>query len=129
MSRRVTIRLGEEDFGRLQKRCQETGLDFSFIVRDALSEYFADSGTTDQEPKPPRAGQVMPAEAFALTPPYRAWSGGDLRTELRKRLLDLLALAHTATQSWPKTPGVREVYSGLLELGLHLGIGQDGRHA
>jgi len=129
MSRRITIRLGEEDYGKLQKRRQEATLDLSFVVRDALRKYFADGGTTDREPKAPHAGQVMPAEAFALTPPYRAWSGGDLRTELRKRFLDLLALAHTAAQNWPRTPGIREVYSGLLGLGLHLGIGQDGRHA
>jgi hypothetical protein len=48
--------------------------------------------------------------------------------ELRKRFLDLLALSHSTAQNWPKSPGTREVYSGLLGLAQYLGIGGCDRH-
>lgn len=128
MSRRITIRLDNEIHERIQQRSQETSLDFSFLVREALRKYLADSGTTAQEPKPDYTNLVMPDQAFALTGPYRAFSG-DLRLEMRKRFLDFLALAHSTAKIWPRSPGIREVYAGLLALGHHLGIGNDVRHA
>jgi len=127
MGKRITIRLGDDDYEKLQKRGLETSLDISFLVREALSKYLADGGTAAPEPTPARTGLFMPDQAFALTGPYRAWSG-DLRVELRKRFLDLLALAHSTAQTWPRSPGIREVYAGLLALGQHLGIGNNVRH-
>jgi len=114
MSRRITIRLGNEDYEKLQKRSQEASLDFSFLVREALGRYFSDAGTADQGAKPAGTGLAMPADAFALTGPYRAWSG-DLRTELRKRLREMLALSHATADQYPRTKGVREVYMAVLE--------------
>ena len=121
MGKRITIRLDDQCIENLQKRSQETGLDFSFLIREAIGRYL-DSGTMAQEAKPVSAGLVMPGEAFALSGPYRAWSG-DLRVELKKRFMDLLALAHSTIQSWPRSPGIREVYAGLLPLAQYLGIG------
>ena len=112
MGRRITIRLEEQCFEKLQMRSQETNLDFSFLVREAMGRYL-DGGTTAQEARPTDTG-FMPPEAFALTGPYRAWSG-DLRQELRKRLLDMLALAYSAADQYPRTKGVREVYQTVLE--------------
>ncbi len=119
MSRRITIRLGEEDFGRLQNRCQETGLDISFVVRDAVGRYFSDASTADDQ-QPASTAQFMPAEAFSLTGPYRAWSG-DLRAQMRKRLVDMLALAHTTADQYPRTKGVREAYLAVLDAYYQLG--------
>src|SRR5206468_8233383 len=99
-------------YEKLRLRSQETNLDFSFIVRDALGRYLDGEST---------ASHVMPAEAFKLTGPYRR--GDDLRVELRKRFLDLLALSHITAEYWSKTKGIREVYAGLLGLCEHLGIG------
>ena len=104
MSKRITIRLDDEAHERLQKRSESLNLDVSFLARTAINRYL-DSGTPAQEPKPDYTNLVMPDEAFSLTPPYRAWSG-DLRVELKKRFLDLLALAHSTAQIWPKSPGV-----------------------
>jgi hypothetical protein len=104
MGKRITIRIDDQSHEKLQNRSQETGLDFSFLVRDALGRYLSDAGTN----------HVMPAEALALTAPYRAWSG-DLRAELRKQLLALLALSHTTAGQFPRTPGVREAYIAILE--------------
>ncbi|MBZ5499139.1 MAG: hypothetical protein LAP85_22295 [Acidobacteriia bacterium] len=114
MSRRVTIRLGDEDYAKLQNRCQAMNLDTSFVVKEALGRYFSDSGTTSQEAKPASTSQVMPAEGFERLGPYRAWSG-DLRAELRKRLLEMLALSYATAEQFPRTKGVREVYIAVLD--------------
>lgn len=122
MGKRITIRIDDQSYEKLQRRSQDAGLDFSFLIREAIGRYFSEAGTADQQAQSAGTGQVMPPEAFALTPPYRAWSG-DLRAELRKRFLDFLALAHSTAQTWPKSPGIREVYAGLLALAPYLGIG------
>jgi predicted transcriptional regulator len=114
MSKRVTIRLGDEEYEKLQNRCLATNLDSSFLIRDALSKYLADTGTTAQQAKPANTGMAMPDEAFALEGPFRAWSG-DLRAEVRKRLKEMLALSHAAAGQFPKTKGIREVYMSVLE--------------
>ena len=126
MSRRITIRVGDEDYEKLRQRCQDATLDLSFLIRDAIGTYL-EGGTPAQEAKRTDTGLVMPPEAFALTGPYRAWSG-DLRIELKERFLELLALAHTAAEHWPKTKGIREVYVALLSVCQHLGIGDGVRH-
>ena len=123
MSRRITIRLGDEDYGKLQNRCQANNLDASFVVRRALFEYFSKAQTAEKQDKPASTGDPMPPEAFALEGPYRAWSG-DLRAELRKRLKDMLALAHSALEQFPRTRGVRETYVAILTAYNHLeGVG------
>jgi hypothetical protein len=114
MSRRITIRLGDEDYEKLLKRSQVASLDFSFLVRDALGRYFSESGTANQQGKTASTGHPMPPEAFALEGPYRAWSG-DLRLELRKRLKEMLALAHATADQYPRTKGIREVYLAILD--------------
>jgi hypothetical protein len=127
MGRRITIRLGDEDYERLHMRSQDADLDFSFLVREAITKYL-DSASADPSARTPATGLFMPPEAFALEGPYRAWCG-DLRVELRKRFLELLALSHVTAEHWSKTSGIREVYAGLLALGAHLGIGEAVRHA
>jgi len=114
MSRRITIRLADEDYQKLQSRCQDAGLDASFVVRDALGRYFSAVSAADPQAPSAAASNVMPAEAFALTGPYRAWSG-DLRVELKKQLLRMLALAHATADQYPRTKGVREVYVAILD--------------
>ena len=117
MARRITVRLKNEGYEKLRLRSQETNLDFSFIVRDALGRYLDGEST---------ASHVMPAESFKLTGPYRR--GDDLRVELRRRFLDLLALSHVTAEYWSKTKGIREVYVGLLALSHHLDIGEGVGH-
>lgn len=128
MGKRITLRIDDQCHEQLQRRCQAAGLDISFVVREALGRYFSEAGTADQQAQSADTSHVMPPEAFGLTGPYRAWSG-DLRVELRKRFLDLLALAHSTAETWPKSPGIREVYAGLLALAHYLGIGAGVGHA
>jgi hypothetical protein len=113
MSRKVTLRLSDEDFGKLQSRCQDTGLDISFIIREALSSHLSGAAPADQGGNPDSTNHAMPPEAFALAGPYRAFSG-DLRAELRKQLKVLLALAHSTADQYPRTKGVREAYLAIL---------------
>jgi hypothetical protein len=125
MGKRITLRINDQCFEKLQSRCREAGLDTSFVVRDALGRYFADSGTMSQEAKLASTGQVMPAEGFERLGPYRAWSG-DLRAELRKRLLEMLAISYATVEQFPRTPGVREVYLAVLDAYYQLnGVGHE----
>ena len=125
--RRITIRLDTQAYEKLRAKSQAVDLDLSFLVRDALAKYLDQKAPEAREDRG-AGGLVMPDEAFALTGPYRAWSG-DLRTELRERFLDLMAIAHSAAQTWPKSAGIREVYAGLLSLAHNLGIGTGGGRA
>jgi len=113
MGKRITIRIDDQSYEKLQKRSQEVNLDFSFLIREAIGRYFSEAGTADQQAQSAGTGQVMPPEAFALTGPYRAWSG-DLRMELKKRLKQMLALSHTTAEHYPRTKGIREVYLAIL---------------
>lgn len=125
MGQRITIRLDNEVYESLQGRSQELGLDRSFLIREAILKYL-DGEASDPEAMKSSARHAMPPEAFALTAPFRAWNG-DLRTELRKRFLELLALANVTAEHWPKTKGMREVYLGILAVCEHLGFGGNGR--
>jgi len=98
------------------------GCDVSFVVRQALEAFLNGDAENGEGRSTPCGSHVMPPEAFALTGPYRAWSG-DLRVEVRRRFTELLAASHVCAQHWPKAPGVRESYAGLLALAPHFGLG------
>jgi len=125
MGKRITFRIENGDYERLSGRSRDTGLDCSYLIRRAIAEYLEGeprARDTKSEHVAPRA--VLPAEAFALTPPFRGWPG-DLRAELKKRYMEMLALASITVAHWPRTKGIREVYDGLLELAHYLDI-KDG---
>jgi hypothetical protein len=114
MGRRITFRIDDQQFEQIQEKCRKTDLDASFVIRQALDLYFSGANVTDAQAPPTNPGSAMPPEAFALEGPFRAWSG-DLRTELRKRLKETLALSHATAEQYPKTKGVREAYMSVLE--------------
>ena len=114
MGKRITLRIDDQCYEKLQSRCREAGLDTSFVVREALGRYFSEAGTADPQVRSAGASLVMPPEAFALCEPFRAWGSGDLRVELRKRLREMLALAYSAQEQFPRTKGVREAYVAIL---------------
>ncbi len=126
MSRRITVRLDDRCYSNLRQRCNDVGVDLSFAIREALRKY-VDAVSSEKEAGTVTTNQAMPAEAFALEGPYRAWCG-DLRIELRRRSVDLLALSHVAAENWKKSPGIREFFVAFLSACTHLGIGQGGRH-
>ena len=125
MTKRVTVRLSDDMYEKLRLRSAASDLDVSCLVREAVDRYIAETAVSTHASQGEAGGPVMPAEAFALEGPYRAWPG-DLRVELRKRFLQLLAIAHVTILNWPKTQGVREVYAGLLALSKYLNIANSG---
>ena len=120
-SNRITVRLSGQTCESLKRRCQESGCDSSFVVRQALDGFLEGDEGSGEGRGSPGGVHVIPAEVFALTGPYRAWSG-DLRVEVRRQFTQLLAASHTCAQHWPKTQGVREAYAGLLELSPFFGL-------
>jgi hypothetical protein len=125
MGKRITLRIDDQIHEKLMKQCRDLNLDASFVVREALGRYFSETGTADSPVLSAGAKYAMPPEAFALAGPYRAFSG-DLRAALKKRLLDMLALAHSTADQYPRTKGVREAYRAILEA-YHLlnGVGHE----
>ena len=90
-------------------------------MRDAIAKYL-DGDLADLHTGTPPVKRALPSEAFQLTPPYMAWSG-DLRCEAKRLYAQALACAFVCAQHWPKAPGVRESYAGLLALAPHFGLG------
>jgi hypothetical protein len=119
------VGLSDDMYEKLHLRSEASDLDVSCLLREAVDRYLAETAGPTHGPQSQAGGPVMPPEAFALEGPYRAWPG-DLRVELRKRFLQLLALAHVTSLNWPKTQGVREVYAGLLALSKYLNIANSG---
>ena len=112
--RRLTVRLDQELYEKVQKYCHDAALDYSILVRKALSDFFNSDAASKDKSTP-----TMPGEALRLIGRYQTW-GYDLRDQFRARFLDILAMAHVTTKRWARTPWVREIYLGLLQLYQHL---------
>ena len=112
--RRLTVRLDQELYEKVQGYCHDATLDYSALVRKALADYL-NSDTASQA----KVNSTMPSEALRLIGRYQTW-GYDLREQFRTRFLELLAMAHATSKRWPRTEWVREVYLGLIQLYQHL---------
>jgi hypothetical protein len=113
--KRITVRLGDAQWKVLADFCETTGHDHSYAVRKALDSLCtpgSDSSPSSPSPRP----LSLPDQVLRLTTKYRAWARGDLRDERTEQYNELLALAFTCKELFPKTNGVREFYTGLLEL-------------
>lgn len=120
--RRITVRMSIDLNERLSNLSDSLGLDRSFLVREAVQKYL-------DRPSEQPENQALPPEIFALTPPYRAWSG-DRRVELRNQFEKLLALSAVSAEYFPKTRGLREIFTTLLALYQQLkinGVGHDAK--
>jgi len=124
--RKITFRVDPTLAGLLDHRCQETGSDVSFVIREGLARYLNGEQESAKGQKIPPS-TVLPPEIHALTPEFLGFSG-DLRAEVKRRFAGLLAAAHVCKEHYPRTPGVREAYAGLLALSAHFGLGQGGGH-
>jgi len=123
-ARRLSVRLSQSQLDRLRERCQQAGLDTSYVVRLALDAFLANdqgaagSGSVPQRLHPPDA-------AIQRTGPYIAWGRGDrgdLRDKRRDLFLELVAAAFVCKNQWSRTPGVVEGYVGLLQLCKFFGV-------
>ena len=114
-SRKISVRLKQEDSERLQEYCVQTGQDTSRVLRSALNAFLLpelDSGTGRT---PPRR-LSPPEEIGSLVPKYLAWGRGDLRQELSKLYAEVLAASFACRKLYPRTPRIVEGYEGLRQL-------------
>ena len=124
--RRITFRLDPTLAGLLDHRCKQAGTDASFVIREGLARYLnGDQERAEGQKVPP--SPVLPPEVHMLTPEFRGFSG-DLRAEVKRRFAGLLAAASVCKEHYPRTPGVRETYAGLLALSAYFGLGRSVSH-
>ena len=120
-SHRVTIRLSDDEFRRVEEfRCQD-GSDISSVFRRALDTFLP--SRSDQTPSSGSPKRQSPPEAiFSIMGPYLAWAGGDLRKHRDKLYLELLACSFACKKLYPRSKGVLEGYEGLLQLRLYFEV-------
>jgi hypothetical protein len=119
LSRRITVRLSDDEFRRVEEfRCQD-GSDISHVIRQALDAYLAPkSGETPNSGTPKRT--TPPEAVFDMVPQYLNHS--DLRAERKRLFAHLLAVSFVAKKHWARTPGVVEAYEPLLQLCRYFGF-------
>ena len=115
-SRKISIRLKQEDRERLQEYCAHTGQDISRVVRQALN------GLIKPQSDAVAGGTVLPRrlsspeQIAGLLSTYLGWAGGDLREELKRLFAKLLAVSYACKKLYPRTSGVLDGYEGLVQL-------------
>ncbi len=123
-ARKISVRLDQQRLGRLEQKCQEAGLDQSYLVRQALDMLLGPpSGAAGSEAAPQRLHP--PDAAVQRMGPYIAWGRGDrgdLRDKRRDLFVELVAAAFVCKNQWSRTPGVVEGYMGLLPLCRFFGV-------
>jgi ribbon-helix-helix CopG family protein len=114
-ARRISVRLGAGQTGRLEELCRQTGCDISDVVRQALEAFLTCKSSTGPNNAPyPRLSP--PAAIIPLTTSYRAYGNGDARKELKELFMQLLAAGFALKELYPRTKGPREIYEALLPL-------------
>jgi hypothetical protein len=115
-TKRITVRLNDNQWKALEGFCQTTGRDVSCAVRNALDS-FCTTGVNSTSPSAPSPRSLAPPDqVLRLMTKYRAWARGDLRDERAEQYNELVAVAFACKELFPKTHGVREFYAGLLDL-------------
>jgi hypothetical protein len=114
--KRLTIRLDDSLYEKVQRHCIEAGIDLSFLLRSAIVQHL-DSASASKD----AANVGMPAEALTRTGKYQV-AGSDLKEQLRENFLQLLAAAHVTARRWHREEWVHRLYAGLLPLYQHLEV-------
>lgn len=118
---RITVRLSDTEMGRLREFCRETQTDISHTVIDALNALLSPKEDTIPRTGPP--ARLFPPEQILTTiPKYLAWGSNDARPELKRQFAELLAISFALRRTFPRTPGIREVYEALRPLCRHFGM-------
>ncbi|MBN2319871.1 MAG: hypothetical protein JXR49_12370 [Acidobacteria bacterium] len=117
-SRRITVRLNENLHDHIKRHCDDTGCDVTAVVRKALGSFFS----KDEESRQNEGDEIItvpPEEIYDRVGNYLAWGRGDLRAEFKRQFVEILATAFATQRHFPKTPGVKEAYAGLLQISSH----------
>jgi hypothetical protein len=121
MKGRITVRLSDGEMERLRGFCRQTDTDISHAVIQALNALLSpkEDRTTRTGPPP----HLFPPEQILTTiPKYLAWGSNDARPELKRQFAELLACSFALKRTFPRTPGIREVYEALRPLCRHFGM-------
>ena len=114
-SRRITVRLTQDDFRILQELGQRSGLDVSNVVRSALrSTKMPDEGC--QLPKGTAKPFPVPDRILVRARKYFAWGNGDLKDEWARLFDECFALTLTCKQLYPKTTRFAETLAHLADI-------------
>jgi predicted DNA binding CopG/RHH family protein len=108
--RRITFRLDPVLLEKVQQYSQNTGIELSMIVRQALTQLL-EADVTSKE----TANAELPQSALSLTGKYQVW-GSDLREELWMQFLRTLAAAYVTTRRWHRDERSHRLYEGLIRL-------------
>jgi hypothetical protein len=120
-SQRITVRLPEGHMGPLQQYCAERNCDVSHVVRLALDAFLAtDMAPADDQVSPKRI--TPPDEIMKPVRKYFAWGSGDLRAELCRLYIEVLAASYACRRLFPRTASVVNGYEGLLQLCRYFGL-------
>ena len=114
-SRKISVRLKQEDRERLQEYCAQTRQDISRVVRSALNAFLLPELNPGTGGTPPRR-LSPPEQVDRLVSKYLAWPGGDIREQLNKLYAETLAASFACKKLYPRTPGVLDSYEGLVQL-------------
>ena len=114
-SRKISVRLKQEDRERLHKYCAQTGQDTSRVLRSALKAFLLSELDSETGRTPPRR-LSPPEEIGSLVPKYLAWGRGDLRQEANRLYAEALAASFVCRKFYPRTPSIVEGYAGLRQL-------------
>jgi hypothetical protein len=100
---------------RLRGFCHKTGVDMSHAVTQALNVLL--SPKEDATPITEAPARLFPPEQILTTiPKYLAWGSNDARPELKRQFAELLACSFALKRTFPRTPGIGEVYEALRPL-------------
>ena len=118
---RISVRLSDGQIARLKQVCGHAGQTTTDIVHQALDAFLGPD--TDSVPKVRPAPRLYPPEEIlTAVRKYFAWGAGDPRAELKRQFTEILACSFALKRTFPRTPGIRELYEVLRPLCRHFGM-------
>jgi hypothetical protein len=114
-SRRISVRLSDDEFRRVKEICCQDGSDVSYVVRQALNAFLTCKPAQGSNHGPPKRS-APPQGIISRTAPYLAWGSGDPRVRLRDLYAETLAASFALKELFPRTKGPKEIYQALLPL-------------
>ena len=118
---RITVRLSDGQMARLEAHCRETDTNVTDIVHHALDAFLTPkAGVIPSTGIPARS--FPPDEILTAIPKYLGWGSNDARPELRRLFTELLTCSFVLKRTFPRTPGIREVYEALRPLCRYFGM-------
>lgn len=124
-SKQITVRFSHSVVEMIERKCGELGCDTSFVIRKAVEGFLEVNGDDPTQGKP-CASLVFPTELLGHTSQYLAFSG-NLRQEVQRQFIELLAAVYVAARHFPKTEWIMELYATMLAVSKYINLEQSVR--